>query len=301
MGPDTEKPRQDAPYLAYADESSWNTGRFRSIALATLQSTDAEDLRNELVALLDESNVQEFKWQKLKKAKYRFPAKKLVDFTFKYSDTKQLRLDVLTWDTHDSRHEIIGRDDNANLGRMYYHLFRSVLTRRWPEGACWYLYPDEHTSLDWPAIRQCLEYKGIQFDLAGEQQQSWFRLEGMKELFNIHDLCECRSHEEPFIQLADLFSGLAAYSYESYEKWCSWRDDSQMCLPGFGEAVKMSNADWERCCILNYLNKKCKARRLGVALNSEKGLFSHNPDQSPNFWRYEPQHELDRAPTKFSE
>lgn len=53
------------------------------------------------------------------------------------------------WDITDSRHDIQGRDDIANLGRMYHHLFVDILRNRWPDDARWMVHPDENSALDW--------------------------------------------------------------------------------------------------------------------------------------------------------
>jgi hypothetical protein len=53
-------------HVAYSDESHHNVGRFRSLGVISL--------RADLAAILRESDAHEFKWQKLKNAKYRFAA-----------------------------------------------------------------------------------------------------------------------------------------------------------------------------------------------------------------------------------
>jgi len=64
-------------HIGFADESHWNTGRFRSLGLVTLPLNCLEVAESEVRRLLDESQVREFKWKKLNGAKERFAAEKL--------------------------------------------------------------------------------------------------------------------------------------------------------------------------------------------------------------------------------
>ena len=105
-------------HVGLSDESNWKTGRFRSLGLITLQVCHLKACNSELQKQLDESNVQEFKWQNLNGAKERYAAQKMYRFAITKACARQLRADVLVWDTKDSRHTIVGRDDIANLNRM---------------------------------------------------------------------------------------------------------------------------------------------------------------------------------------
>ena len=154
-----------ATHVCFSDESNWNHGRYRSLGMVSLRVDDLDFLETELASLLRNSNVREFKWTKLQGAKYQFAAEKMCDFAIKYASLTRLRVDVLMWDTEDSRHKVMGRDDTRNLNIMYYHLFRNVFRMRWPDDSVWKLYPDEHTSLDWKTLQECLDNVGTQIDL----------------------------------------------------------------------------------------------------------------------------------------
>lgn len=123
-------------HVGFSDESNWNTGRFRSLGLVTAPLEYLDGLARELRHLLEESDMAEFKWKKLDGAKERFTAQKMCKFTVDKACAMQLRVDVLVWDIQDSRHSVHGRDDIANLQRMYYHLFRNVLRARWQTMQC---------------------------------------------------------------------------------------------------------------------------------------------------------------------
>ena len=284
-------------HVAYGDESFYNQGRYRSIAIVTLPASLAMPFNQTLRALLDESSVREFKWQKLRQARDRFAAEKIVDFVVEQALQGTLRVDVLTWDTEDSRHQVHGRDDRANLQRMYYHLFKNALTR-WPGANTWVLYPDENSVLDWATVQDYLELAGRALPRPASGPRL-FRSR-LRHEFHIEAVHEVDSKRTPLCQVADLFAGLSVFSRLKYDVYCRWQAMQQPQLHLFptDQPARLSNADRARCAILDYLNRQCKARKLGVSLQSRQGLWTPEPVNPLNFWFYEPQHSADRAPTK---
>ena len=112
-------------HVAYSDESNWNHGQYRSIALITLPIDEGQRLAREVSHVLADSGVSsEFKWTKVRNRRYRKVADRMIDLIFE--NLTCTRVDVLTWDTQDDRHDVPGRDDLANLERMYYHLVLNV-------------------------------------------------------------------------------------------------------------------------------------------------------------------------------
>ena len=105
-------------YIVFSDESRYTQGRFRSIAAVSLpyNSTDHIDtISAELSDILECSKKGELKWrnvgQRGKKNVDR--AKAAVDFVLS-NLSHGLRLDIVIWDTMDSRHSVEGRDDHEN-------------------------------------------------------------------------------------------------------------------------------------------------------------------------------------------
>jgi hypothetical protein len=294
--------KMNATHIAYSDESYQTASRYRSIAVVTLRATDESAITQSFVEILQGSGISEFKWEKLRQARERFAALKMLDKTIDLAIQKRLRVDVLIWDTHDSRHQVPGRDDVANLQRMYYHLFRNVLQYRWPSESTWRLYPDENTALKWATVQDFLDAAGTGFRIEGNLFEGGFRLR-LERDFSVLEIVETCSAKTPLCQLADLFAGLGAYSHSAYEKYESWLriQSGQMTLNlglGNGE-VKLSNRDRERCKVMKYLDDQCKKHKLGVGLKSSRGFRTYNPKRSPvNFWLYEPQHPDDKAPVR---
>lgn len=288
-------------HIAFGDESYWNKGRYRGLGLLTLKKDLLEKIRSELLIILSESNVTEFKWKKLKGARERFAALKMCEFTINTALSGVLRADVLTWDTGDSRHQVRNRDDVANLQRMYYHLFKNVLRERWPDGSVWQLHPDEHTQMDWPNVQNFLGNVETSVEFRRDLFSDGKFQTLIKREFKIEKICPVTSHEEPLVQLADLFVGLGVFSRKNYNLFRSWEKRKSLqrsIFPEENEHTNFSGSEVERFLVLYEFNKLCKNKKLGVSLETNQGLRTYKPENPINFWWYEPQHPADKAPTK---
>jgi len=292
-------PSLGVTHVAFADESHWNKGKYRALALVTLPVARLGEFNAALLAKLRDSDIREFKWKRLDGAKQRFAALKFCRFVLDEACRNQLRIDTLTWDIEDERHRIRGRDDVANLGRMYYHLFRHVLRERWPDRSGWRLHPDEHTAIDWNGLRHFLSLASIDSRLQGEILEVGKLRLTFKREFGLEEFQPVSSLHHPFVQIADLFAGLATFSRESYERFVLWScDRSPQQQFWRAEPFRASVSERERFALLAEFNALCKGRKLGVSLKSHRGLRTLNPRNPINFWWYEPQHGQDKAPTK---
>jgi hypothetical protein len=247
------------------------------------------------VGILGESDVSEFKWHKLKTAKYRFCAEKILDALFGALQSFDARVDVVIWDICDSRHRIADRDDVANYGRMYFHLQSQVMKRR-PKGSEWCLYPDEQVEIDWKTVNQCLSAVGRHRQYIDSPLFGGFFAD---RYYQIQELCPVESHRTPCCQVADLFAGLSVFSkihYDQYEKWIE-KDIPSLQLYR-EEEIETTNREENRFRVLKDFNAECKTRKLGVSLKTRRCLCTPDPNNRLNFWHYEPQHELDRAPQR---
>lgn len=290
-------------HLAFSDESHQNIGRYRGVSLMSLEKKHYRNINDKFKLLLDNRRVGELKWNKVRNDKKRSVAASLLTESVNCALLGLLRVDVLIWDIEDNRHKIRGRDDVANLQRMYYHLIKNSLIKRWPDKSTWILYPDENTAIDWDTMEDVLS----NVNLKVEKYRNLFTKGKFKyrlrEEFNIMEIAQCNSKHEPLIQLSDLYVGMAIYSRNCYEKYCSYIEtipDRQMVLFDLDKSssVNLSKADKQRCQLICGFNKLCKSKKLGVSLKSFKGLRTLNPEYPVNFWWYEPQHELDKAPLR---
>ncbi len=281
-------------HIGYLDDSRYNVGRYRSIALVTLAIKDYHHLVNLLKTQIEESEIREFKWERLKNAKYRFGAIKMINFAVKYVCSHLLRIDVVIWDIEDRRHKVIGRDDLENLQRMYYHLLNVVLSRRWPYGSVWKICPDENSAIPWERLKTSLQHTG------GKPPSQIRLITGEKKLdqtkYSIQQLIQVKSHEEPLLQLADLFAGISIFSREKFEQY-QVSTGQQTMLENHDE-FHSSNADVERFTVLCHLIQLCRSKSLEVQFQSARGLKTPNPNNPLNFWWYTPQSAKDKAPVR---
>jgi hypothetical protein len=296
---DSLTPLPATSHVAFSDETRFNVGRYRGIALVTVERGMQPAISGTLAEILVEAGVRELKWQKLRTARDRFAALSIMDCAMRHVQAGDLRIDTLLWDVEDTRHKVARRDDNQNLHRMYYHLFKNVLARRWPEAATWQLVPDEHAPMDWNSIAGSLQetHHGVDTknDLFGQRELG----ARLRAELGVDAITPTASHQEPLIQVADLFAGLGVYSRECFKKYEQWHANQGGQLSLFEEAPpRLSGSDRERCFVLNELDRRCKKHRLGVSLRMRGRLHTPDPARPINFWWYEAQSAFDIAPVK---
>lgn len=288
--------------VAFSDESSYNVGRFRSLAVVTVGRTDSDVLSRQVAALLRESGVAEVKWSEVRGARERLAAAKLLLWAVDRACKGRLTLDTLVWDTHDDRHRVVGRDDIANLHRMYFRILNSVLTRPSSRGAVWLLKPDSNSAIDWDSVHDVLHNAALrptEADLLSSLRL-WKRA---SRRFFVETIQESDSRQTPLVQLADVTAGLAIYShdrFDAYDSWCHSEAATRQSSLDFAvsKSVTLSGADVERCRLLKTFDEHCKLRRLGVSLHSHRGLTSYPPDRGVRFWLYRRQRPTDLAPIR---
>jgi len=289
-------------HVAYSDESNYLKGRFRSLGLLTLGVEAARLLEEKLATALASSEVDELKWKKLASARQRFAAIKAIDLLMPYLGSTDARIDVLVWDIEDSRHKVKGRDDITNLQILYYQLFKNVLRLRWGTGLVWRLVPDENNQIDWGVMEGYLG--SVNSELLGDDDllTNGSASFSLHRLFGIDCIEECRSHETPLSQIADLFAGLGSYSRASFEKYEVWLRDQGGQIPLLPDnerlQIQLSNADCERCQVMRHLHTACRNASLGVGLTRTSGFRTFDPSRPLNFWWYTPQHPDDKAPMR---
>ncbi|NPE30047.1 DUF3800 domain-containing protein [Methanococcoides sp. SA1] len=286
----------DTTHLAFSDDSKHESGVYNSLSVVTIEKNQYEELSNDFQRIMRNTQIgSEFKWIKLRSANYRFAAINLIDFVF--NNRAKIRIDTIIWNLEDSRHkDIIGRDDNENLVRMYYHLISTTTGKRWPKkDVVWNWYPDQQSCVNWETHKDCITTKKY------KNAQGLFEIVPEFENVDINEIVPSDSKEYCFIQIADFFAGIASYSYGEFVNYKNWATTQSKQIRLFGSKYTIkdfSNRQRERFKIMQYLNSRCKGCSLQVAFNSKLGFFSHNPDSFINFWLYEPQHYMDKAPIR---
>ncbi len=281
-------------FEVYTDESYITDERYRSIAAFSYNADQRTAIHNELNEILHHSNVREFKWSKLSNAKYKICALKLINFILKNITKYDIRIDVLTWDTYDSRHKVKNRDDQANFERLFFHLLKTCCKKR-PKNSIWDIYPDQRHGIDWDTVNTCLNAEGNK----REFQSSLFGDFYSDPYYQIHRFSEIDSTKEPCCHIADLFAGLSVFSINSYSKYKKWVLQNQPSLfETETEAVDVSNSEQVRFEVMQKFNTKCKNLKLGVSLDRNQCFLTYDHKKPINFWWYKPQHQHDKAPKK---
>ena len=286
-------------YNAFSDEAYFSGSRYRSISVVSVAKSNVSQINSNVDLEIKSSGIREFKWQNLRQAREKFAALKMIGIVMDWALKNQLRIDTVIWDVYDGRHQVFGRNDNANLQRMYFFLFKNVFHNRWPKESLWELFPDENSIINWDNVQENLDLSGLNVQLQPVlSPESSFRITLLRE-FRIYSISEVHSEDTPLCQIADLFAGLGAYSHLIYEKYHNWEKamNGQMLLESSNfDYRKFSNSELCRFEIINYFNKFCKKYKLSVSLESKKGFRTFNPSKPINFWFYEPQHPEDKAP-----
>ncbi len=294
--------RLDMEYVAFSDESYHTHGIFRSIAAVSLPYSSPDQyiaLSDELRCKLKCTTKGELKWKNVgSRGRNNIKrAKAIVDFVLSKLSL-ELRIDILIWDINDSRHSIEERDDVANYARMYFHLHRNLIRRR-GKNTYWHLRPDTLSTIDWDTTQSCLKNDGT-WQRSAHSEPVLFK--EMREVAPyVKSFKQVNSAETPFVQLADLFAGMAAYTRSNSQvvKVLMKEEQGIQDLFANGPTCRVKNTDRARFKVISHLHQHCRRRRLGVSLTEEGYLRTLDPQNPINFWHYEPQCSQDKAPTKF--
>ena len=291
-------------FAAYSDESGTFTRRFQSIALVTGQINTLSEMRERLQDILTEKQVTEVKFELIRthlpilEAAQEF----LCCIVTEFANRNKTRVDILTWDMQDSRHAIPGRDDIANLERMYYKVFVHA-ARQWKNQEEWNFYPDESSQINWSELTRILNKTPL--SKHQNNTQLLFENEEIDQPLKVKRTEPLKSVQEPLIQLADLLAGMARFTQEERGYCVSWLDTwgnkNQQQLPNFlceedlSEPIKTKqNRFW----LVGEFNTLCKKYRMGVSLRTRKCLWTPDNTNPINFWNYETQHDYDQAPRR---
>ena len=290
---------QRITHCGFSDESSWNKGRYRSISLVTGMVGALKAMENALDDVLNESNIKELKWKDTKSAKKVQAAIQMLPIVADCAASQKCRVDTLIWDAKDTRHDVRGRDDQQNLGRMYYHLSLNVLQKKWPSDATWMILPDEHHQINWGELEQCLDAVSVKPSQSSQASFPDVRGLGYRK-FNIEKIKPVQSQKYRLTQLADFFAGVSVFSWNNHEDFRSWENEQPGQQSLFGEMqCSASKNSRERFRVLQELIKVCCQRKF--ALSTKPGGLKtpvRGAKTQINFWFYQPQGDYDKAPTR---
>ena len=271
-------------HVAFADEAYRDNNRFRSVACVSMPVDFYES--NCLVILNSRNSTSELKWSKIKGDSKVKEAEQIFACVTQLALKRKLRVDVLIWDMHDSRHSNVKRrDDIQNQQNMFRMLFRDVFTKRWGHKInCWDL------SVDIQGLRYP---ESLRHDLDVFSDISV----GVREAV---------SSEAPMIQIADVFAGLGAFSRMKSHSFHPWktRKSGQQTLLGFDHILPedpKSKVVECRFQLLESVDDLLHKHDMPVILDPNQGLRTKNPNSKNcyiNFWQYTPQGAYDKAPAR---
>jgi len=292
-------------FSAYSDESGIFDHRFQSIAVVSGKEEMLEELRNKLQEEIDNRQILEVKFSEI--IGYNSPiakaARQFIKIAVKdFAVNRKMRIDILTWDTLDSRHAVPGRDDFANLGRMYYHLLIHM-AKQWDQ-IHWNLYPDNNPKVDW---KETAKYLNVTSLYRPNLQQPELVEVPKYEKLQFGRIQQVDSIKEPLVQLADLFAGMARYSNEDGQQCVQWLESQvskwQLKFKYLCPRNNIRDKDTrKRVCLyqlIGKLYKLCGQYKLYVSINEKGCLWTRICTKPINFWAYEPQGSYDKAPIKW--
>ena len=291
-------------FSAYSDESGTFDHRYQSIAVVSGLEKVLQQLRSILTDILSAEKVCELKFSEIQ-GYHSYQAKaarRFIKNTIKhYIRSYRIRIDVLTWDIFDSRHNITNRDDIANLKYMYYKVLIHI-ARQWNQ-VHWNLYPDNNSKIDWCTIKERLDVSSL--NPPRQQQRALIDLSQDDKLCQFKKIQQLDSFQEPIIQLADLFAGMARFSGEEGINCIEWliafgNRNQLRFKPLCTDKTKDRSTRIRECRyqLIGGLDKICKNYKLGVSLRKNNRLWTPDRNRPLNFWNYEPQGEYDKAPIK---
>ncbi|HDZ61440.1 MAG TPA: DUF3800 domain-containing protein [Candidatus Pacearchaeota archaeon] len=269
-----ENQNENATHEAYSDESHYNSPKYASIGIVSLEKKISNKLKNKIQQILNESKVKEIKWKNIRSARERLCAQKIIDYLFEIIPYEEFRIDIIIWDVKERKTRFL-EDDILILKKKYYHLFKNVFKKRWSNNIKWELFPDEHGALDWEESKRILDNEASTIKIKQKDGEIIFDL--IKH-FHIVQIKEVNSQNTPLCQIADLFAGMGAYSY--LKKNLFNLSPKQRDLSG--NKISLSGGDKEKINVLRYFKIRCEEKNLSIHL--KKGLTTLNPSDKINFW-----------------
>lgn len=260
------------------------------IVISKEYCSEINDKLNEILIRYDIKS-KKFKWNKFNSRDKVNALEEFLEYFFKLMFGNIVFIHTIIWDIQDSRHEIVGRDDNKNLSMMYYKLIKNFSEDKLKNGDVLTIYPDRNNSIDWSLIEEILPNDGI---------YNTKKLSFCTACFSKVMIEESNTSENALIQIADIFAGMGRTSYEDYDNYEKWTNRTQQSLfPNENlNRVQISGKDKHRFKIYEFVDKQSKRKSWTVSLRTNKGFSTYDKSKPLNFWFYKPQHDEDKAPLK---
>lgn len=277
-------------FKAYSDESGINVGdRYTSVSVVSGEARVLNCLRDKLNEKLREKEVKEVKFFKIKG--YRSPVTQAAINFIKctvddFAVYNKVRVDTITMDNEYSEGDDDDCGNKPELERMYYCVLAHIV-RMW-RYTKWGFYADRNSKVNWSKIVSYLNMTRMQKRV--EKPLLIELMLGENSRFQFSEVEQLDSVEEPLVQLADLFAGMAHFSHEdnvNCAEWVKrWKNEKQ------GELIpskvgSSSNITECRCRVIAELYFLCRRHGLHVSMRRKNHLNTRSPVSPINFWDYE--------------
>lgn len=251
--------------------------------MIVIPKNHCQKVNYKLTEILEKYNLtpKRFKWNKFNTRDKVNTLEEFLNYLFRLMMNDSVFIHTIIWDIKDSRHEILGRDDNKNLSLMYYKLIKNFAKDKLENGDTLKIYTDRNNALDWKLIEDILPNDGVY-----NTQKLEFCTVGYSKVF----IEESNTSENALIQIADIFAGLARTSYDDYDNYDKWMNQAQQTLfpDDKPDEPDVSSKDKHRFKIYKFINEYCKHKSWAVSLKTNKGFSTFDKHKPLNFWFYRP-------------
>lgn len=244
--------------------------------------------------ILKDCGTSEFKWKEAEKTEKLNAARTILE---QLVDEPDIRVLVLSWDTHDSRHTVLKRDDRANFHRMLFHGLRR--NADWHRQREWHWYPDEKTDLNHEEVQDylnaCREMK--------REGKVGHLFEHHREFLWFDRVQQRCSRDVPIIGVADLFAGLVRASITESDhmlKAIRIADErkEKLLFEDFRDDDLGGRPLRARAELGAHLYNLGRDRKKGISLRTKARFTTHNEKGQFLFWHWLPKGPHDKAPIK---
>jgi len=284
---------QQKIFQAYSDESGINDeDRYTSVSVVSGEAETLGRLRDKLAKEINDKRIKEVKFVKM--TSYRSTITQaakgfIVSSVNDYAALNKIRIDTITVDNQYLLSKFPAYNRGQKLEHMYYCVIAHIV-RQW-NNMTWSLYPDENSKINWSKINDYLNNTRLHKKQILNPLLMQLMLDENPS-FIFDEIEPLPSINEPLIQIADLFAGMARFSHEEKvdcTKWVINQKNGWQPKMQLGEANKTSGISQTKVCryqIIGEVCSLCSKHRLGVSIKTKKHLNTWRPKNPINFWDY---------------
>lgn len=279
-------------YQAYSDESGINNGDpYTSVSVISGEATVLGCLRDRLAQEIKNKRIKEVKFAEITHYNSTIKQAAIVFIKIAVNDfvsSKKIRIDILTVDNQYYLSVFPNYDIEQKFEHMY-HCLLSHVCRMW-NNLKWDFYPDTNSKVNWKNIVDFINK--TRFNKKMGKEPLLVKMMEENPLFHFKEVKQLVSVDEPLVQLADLFAGLARFSHEEkvdcrniiINKKGAWQSKLKL-----EDGSKIEIIPGQKQCryeVIKELYDACHKLRLYVSMKEKKHLWTRKNNSPINFWDY---------------